>query len=586
MENLAFHIIKTNVIASFFILVVYITSHFLKAKYTAMWKYAAWLAIAVFLLIPVNPLDFAAPLRLVIPDAQAESYQPAADTVTVHSADRLPHGDTNTSLTSGKGYSEDTAPVIEPRQFVVYSRHISLYGLLQAFMILWSAGFLLLALFRTGLYHFSLGRLNRWSLPEDDRQTLALYSFVCKKQHIKRPPKLMVNTKITSPVLAGLTKTKMYIPAGHYSAEELQLIFSHELSHYRYHDLWYKLLLLCITTVHWFNPALYLMKREAEKDVENLRDGNVLKHCSQSEQRLYTQLLLKTAAGVHLLPYLATSLNDSTLVFKERIRYMVKERTLKPKITPALFLSAVLLLCGTLVGCSAIQLPDMPPKSASNKTDGTEKAAESEPNSNETAKVNTIKISPAVFGSYNLPAGHTDAKAETIPKTPVSANKGGTADGNTQNAGNPVGNTQNAGNPTGSTQNTGNLTGNSVNGSNGSVSGSGASNGNGNLGSGSGASGGSNNPASGSGSSGSGSSDGLTPVPPETEANSATISGTVLTVDTTSFEVQNPDGTTDWYWYDPGWVEFSNGGNDLSAGDSVNITYYTDTKEVQSIYTN
>lgn len=561
MENLAFHIIKTNVIASFFILVVYITSHFLKAKYTAMWKYAAWLAIAVFLLIPVNPLDFAAPLRLVIPDAQVESYQPAADTVTVHSADRLPHGDTDTALTSGKGYAEDTAPVIEPRQLVVYSRHISLYGLLQAFMILWSAGFLLLALFRTGLYHFSLGRLNRWSLPEDDRQTLALYSFVCKKQHIKRPPKLMVNTKITSPVLAGLTKTKMYIPAGHYSAEELQLIFSHELSHYRYHDLWYKLLLLCITTVHWFNPALYLMKREAEKDVENLRDGNVLKHCSQSEQRLYTQLLLKTAAGVHLLPYLSTSLNDSTMVFKERIRYMVKERTLKPKITPALFLSAILLLCGTLVGCSAIQLPDTPPKSASNKTDGTEKSAESEPNSRETAKVNTIETSPAVFGSYNLPAGHTDTKAETIPKTPVSANKGGTTDGNTQNTGNP--------------------TGNSVNGSSGSISG-----GNGNLGSGSSTSGGSNNPASGSGSSGSGSSDSLTPVPPETEANSATISGTVLTVDTTSFEVQNPDGTTDWYWYDPGWVEFSNGGNDLSAGDSVNITYYTDTKEVQSIYTN
>lgn len=586
MENLAFHIIKTNVIASFFILVVYITSHFLKAKYTVMWKYAAWLAIAVFLLIPVNPLDFAAPVRLVIPDAQAESYLPAADTATVHSADRLPHGDTDTSLTSGKGYVEDTAPVIRPRQLIVYSRHISLYGLLQAFRILWSAGFLLLALFRTGLYHFSLGRLDRWSLPEDDRQTLALYSFVCKKQHIRRPPKLMVNTKITSPVLAGLTKTKMYIPSGHYSAEELQLIFSHELSHYRYHDLWYKLLLLCITTVYWFNPALYLMKREAEKDVENLRDGNVLKHCSQSEQRLYTQLLLKTAAGVHPLPYLATSLNDSAMVFKERIRYMIKERTLKPKITPALFLSAVLLLCGTLVGCSAIQLPDMPPKSASNKADGTEKAAESEPNSSKAAKVNTIETSSAVFGSYNLPADHTDTKAEKIPKTLVSANKGDTADGNTPNTGNPTGSAQNTGNPVGSTQNTGNLTGNSVNSSNGSVSGNGASNGNGNLGSGSGASGGSNNPASGSGSSGSGSSDSLAPAPPETGANSATISGTVLTVDTTSFEVQNPDGTTDWYWYDPGWVEFSNGGNDLSAGDSVNITYYTDTKEVQSIYTN
>lgn len=562
MENLAFHIIKTNVIASFFILVVYITAHFLKAKYTAMWKYAAWLAIAVFLLIPVNPLNFAAPFRLVIPETAA--YSAASGAEVPAAAHTQAH-----SESSGKKYVQDTAPAVQPRQLVVYSSRISLYGLLQLFIILWSAGFLLLALYRTVLYHFSLRRLNRWSLPEEDRSTLALYFSVCRKQRVKKPPKLMVNTRITSPVLAGLTKTKMYIPAGHYSPVELQLIFSHELSHYRCHDLWYKLLLLCVTTIYWFNPTLYLMRGEAEKDVENLRDGNVLKHCAPSEQQLYAQLLLKTAAGVHFLPYLATSLNDSTMVFKERIRYMVKQHTLKPKITPALLLTVVLLLCSTLVGCTAIQLSDMPRRSAANKTDETKQTDGTVQNEKKAKPDSTVATSPAVFGSYNLPAENTQ-QPEALTGNNSSDTGNGSDSGNTSSG---------AGN--GSASGNSSASGNASSGA-GNSSSSGTSSGAGNgSASGTSSSGTGNGSASGNASSGAGNG----PATPEMESNSATISGTILTVDKSSFEVQNPNGTTDWYWYDPGWVEFSGGGGGLSAGDNINFTYYTDTKEVQSIYT-
>ena len=61
------------------------------------------------------------------------------------------------------------------------------------------------------------------------------------------------------------------------------------------------------------------MRNEAEKDIENLCDSRVVRHFSRKDRLAYGQLLLKTAALQNHVPYLSTGLNDSKLVFKERI---------------------------------------------------------------------------------------------------------------------------------------------------------------------------------------------------------------------------------------------------------------------------
>ena len=74
------------------------------------------------------------------------------------------------------------------------------------------------------------------------------------------------------------------------------MIFRHELCHYRSRDLWYKLLMICITTFYWFNPAVYFMKKEAERDIEFICDEKVMKGRNREDKLRYNQLLLKTAA--------------------------------------------------------------------------------------------------------------------------------------------------------------------------------------------------------------------------------------------------------------------------------------------------
>ena len=77
------------------------------------------------------------------------------------------------------------------------------------------------------------------------------YQKLCRKMKVARPPKLWMNAKVTTPLLTGLLRPRIYLPSDRYTWKELELLLSHELSHYKHHDLWYKLILqlVCIGVV-------------------------------------------------------------------------------------------------------------------------------------------------------------------------------------------------------------------------------------------------------------------------------------------------------------------------------------------------
>lgn len=74
------------------------------------------------------------------------------------------------------------------------------------------------------------------------------------------------------------------------------------------------------------------MLKEADKDIENLCDTAVVRRVNKKEHKLYRQLLLRTVAMENQIPYVTASLNDSEMVFKDRILYMVNIRKLRKGI--------------------------------------------------------------------------------------------------------------------------------------------------------------------------------------------------------------------------------------------------------------
>lgn len=64
----------------------------------------------------------------------------------------------------------------------------------------------------------------------------------------------METCNLSTPVLAGLFHPALYLTEAPCDREELSFILRHELTHYKRRDLWFKLLLLAVSTIYWFNP--------------------------------------------------------------------------------------------------------------------------------------------------------------------------------------------------------------------------------------------------------------------------------------------------------------------------------------------
>ena len=379
MTALMFQILKMNVAAAVMISVAIGIGHFTKDRYSSKWKYCMWLIIMLFLLIPI---DFSGKSLVKIQVGKtAEESSLTGNTKelgvekAVDPAEKINEAAANNSTSAGlqnkasqndslqhesnPGHSQVQTESKFSDSNIVSSSVIQLdYGalplkhILNVMGIIWLCGIGFCGLVRGMRYYFSLHKMERWSYPADNEEMQELYFRICRKKHIKNPPRLLVWEGLTSPMLAGLWNPGLYVPEKAFSLEDLEFIFSHELSHYMRHDLWYKMLMLVVTTIHWFNPALYWMEREAEKDIENLCDGKMAAHYTMKDRMKYGELLLKIAASQNHIPYMSVGFSDGKRVFKDRILYMKNLRKLKEKVFPAVMLGVILVGTQAVVGVS------------------------------------------------------------------------------------------------------------------------------------------------------------------------------------------------------------------------------------------
>ena len=363
MTALMLQVLKINVIAALMICAAACLGHFTKSRYSSRWKYCTWFMIMLFLLLPVNLENALWPGMLQIQigrnsEAGAESLDvKELDTkstgigtkngVDTANAKDTEHGTeiVNAGMTKTESVENSSAIYINPGKLPI-DRILNIAG------IVWLCGILVLCVERGLRYYFSLHKMERWSYPADNEEMQELYFQICRKKHIKNPPRLLIWEGLTSPMLAGLRNPGLYVPEKAFTLGELEFIFSHELSHYERHDLWYKMLMLVVTIIYWFNPALYWMQREAEMDIENLCDGKMAAHYSMKDRMKYGELLLKIAAGQNHIPYMSVGFSDGKKIFKKRILYMKNLRCLKEKIFPAIILGIVMIGSQVLVNVS------------------------------------------------------------------------------------------------------------------------------------------------------------------------------------------------------------------------------------------
>lgn len=96
------------------------------------------------------------------------------------------------------------------------------------------------------------------NIPIEDETVINVFRDVCQKMGIsKGAVSLERNPLMISPMIVNVRHPHILLPEQEYTKEELELILYHELSHYKHHDLKWKVVIVILTAIQGFNPVIY-----------------------------------------------------------------------------------------------------------------------------------------------------------------------------------------------------------------------------------------------------------------------------------------------------------------------------------------
>ena len=130
--------------------------------------------------------------------------------------------------------------------------------------------------------------------------------------------------------------------------ENFDMILAHERAHIRLHHSWDLLFVQLCAIVQWFNPAVWLLKRELEAIHEYEADSETL--LQGFDARQYQLRLFEEAVGVKFNTITNNFNNCST---KKRIIMMMKRQTSPWARMKALFVLPVALAAVTVISCTS-----------------------------------------------------------------------------------------------------------------------------------------------------------------------------------------------------------------------------------------
>ncbi len=132
-----------------------------------------------------------------------------------------------------------------------------------------------------------------------DGKILARYTEIAAERGVEALPPLYISDLVMSPCLAGIFRQRIYLPRSDlFSEDELILLLTHELEHYRKGDLNQKLFVMSLAFFQWWNPFLWLLVKKFNLYLEAACDERVLGSDPESAAIEYTELMLKLSRSM------------------------------------------------------------------------------------------------------------------------------------------------------------------------------------------------------------------------------------------------------------------------------------------------
>ena len=346
MEQFLLNLLKTSLLGALAILLMLVSKPLWRERYRAKARCWLWLALAAFLLFPVDFSVKDAPVQAAPP--QDYTLFVGTDKTTIQSTDHLfgdmaeKSGQTSTQVRD----SIIARPVTDPAQKA--TRYIPVTTILFYGYLAGAAAFLLCQ----GVSYVRFRRtVRRWRSGVTRGDYRALLQDTARSLNVTAP-EMFVCEAISTPAVTGLFRPTLLLPHEGYDLNELRYILRHELCHLKRRDMLLKLVLLVLlaaNAMHWFNPVVYLMLRQADEDIELACDSAATDGLDRAERAAYSRTLL-AAVQSHVRALPATTCFGGTVErLKRRITNVLGAQKKRGLGVVALVL-ALTLTAGCAVG--------------------------------------------------------------------------------------------------------------------------------------------------------------------------------------------------------------------------------------------
>lgn len=146
--------------------------------------------------------------------------------------------------------------------------------------------------------------------------------------------KIVQTDMISTPMILGVLKPWIVVPQLEFSQNEWHYILSHEIAHYYHGDLWVKIIIEFLCIIYWWNPFIYLLKKQVSKVLEIHTDLTITKSMDELERIEYLECLLKIAkynANRQLNKLALTFDSESTSMLSQRFHIVLENSNQKEK---------------------------------------------------------------------------------------------------------------------------------------------------------------------------------------------------------------------------------------------------------------
>ena len=294
-------------------------------QFSPTWQYVLWVGVLLIMVVPVSVKMPA----LVQPMQEKQTIQTASPTAAEQTVTEQPAPVDTTEAPVGEIllFAEETALPSIPWWDVL--------AVIWVLGALGSLGYRLTGYFRFGRY------IRRTGEP-------------MKLDGVPKGLQVCKTSAAVSPMVMGMIRPTLILPETALTESRLPYVLRHELVHYRRGDIVWRWLAVLATSIHWFNPVIYVAAAQMQEACEISCDWCVVRSMEQAKRDDYMRVILELLAEAMAQKQILTTQMASEKKQLQRRFTMIRNQ--KPvgmkKLLLSVCVGTALLGAAWLAGCT------------------------------------------------------------------------------------------------------------------------------------------------------------------------------------------------------------------------------------------